>query len=253
MGSTLDFRGPGRNSQAEKSLPRKCQGPAPLSSPPALRHCWGRDAGEPGLWADCCELLLWNSLKKGATWTAKTIFKSQEGSTGHLHRGQRRCKVHISGWPTFFFISLRLITLQYCSGFCHTLTWISHGFTCIPHPNPPSHLPLLLLDCPLPLGVAASSVPVVLYLRQRGAAPESLSNTADVGCVWTGDFLPLPTESSEPSSVFLSVLQVVPPSSAVWRTDLRSWESRAVRRPERMRAWIQSMAKGESGVKTSLT
>ena len=38
----------------------------------------------------------------------------------------------------FIFISWRLITLQYCSGFCHTLTWISHGFTCIPHPNAPS-------------------------------------------------------------------------------------------------------------------
>ena len=39
------------------------------------------------------------------------------------------------------FISWRLITLQYCSGFCHTLTWISHGFTCVPHPDPPSHFP----------------------------------------------------------------------------------------------------------------
>ena len=31
----------------------------------------------------------------------------------------------------FFLIyfSWRLITLQYCSGFCHTLIWISHGFT----------------------------------------------------------------------------------------------------------------------------
>ena len=29
----------------------------------------------------------------------------------------------------FIFISWRLIALQYCSGFCHTLTWISHGFT----------------------------------------------------------------------------------------------------------------------------
>ena len=36
---------------------------------------------------------------------------------------------------SFIFISWRLITLQYCSGFCHTLTWISHGFTCIPHPD----------------------------------------------------------------------------------------------------------------------
>ena len=33
-----------------------------------------------------------------------------------------------------FFISWRLITLQYCSGFCHTLKWISHGFTCVSHP-----------------------------------------------------------------------------------------------------------------------
>ena len=42
----------------------------------------------------------------------------------------------------FIFTSWRLITLQYCSGFGHTLTWISHGFTCVPHPNPPSRLPL---------------------------------------------------------------------------------------------------------------
>ena len=37
----------------------------------------------------------------------------------------------------YLFISWRLITFQYCSGFCHTLTWISHGFTCVPHPDPP--------------------------------------------------------------------------------------------------------------------
>ena len=49
---------------------------------------------------------------------------------------------------SFIFIRWRLITLQYCSGFCHTLTWISHGFTCVPYPEPPSHLPLH----PIPLG-----------------------------------------------------------------------------------------------------
>ena len=41
----------------------------------------------------------------------------------------------------FSFISWRLITLQYCRGFCRTWTWISHGFTCVPHPERPSHLP----------------------------------------------------------------------------------------------------------------
>ena len=49
----------------------------------------------------------------------------------------------------FIFISWRLIALQYCSGFCHTLTWISHGLTCVPHPGPTSHLPLH----PIPLGL----------------------------------------------------------------------------------------------------
>ena len=53
---------------------------------------------------------------------------------------------------SLIFISWRLITSQYCSGFCHTLTRISHGFTCIPHPNPPSHLPLY----PLPLGLPSA-------------------------------------------------------------------------------------------------
>ena len=40
------------------------------------------------------------------------------------------------------------ITLQYCSGLCHTLTWISHGCSCLPHPEPHSHLP----PHPIPLG-----------------------------------------------------------------------------------------------------
>ena len=37
----------------------------------------------------------------------------------------------------FIFISWRLITLQYCSGFCHTLTWISNGLHVFPILNPP--------------------------------------------------------------------------------------------------------------------
>ena len=51
---------------------------------------------------------------------------------------------------SFIFISWRLITSQHCSGFCHTSTWISHGVTCIPHPNPPSHLPLHPISLGLP-------------------------------------------------------------------------------------------------------
>ena len=53
---------------------------------------------------------------------------------------------------SFIFISWRLITLQYYSDFCHTLTWISHGFTCVPHPDPPALLP----PHPIPLGLPSA-------------------------------------------------------------------------------------------------
>ena len=58
---------------------------------------------------------------------------------------------------SFIFISWRLITLQYSSGFCHTLTWISYGFTCVPHPNPPSHLPSHPIPLDLPSAPALST------------------------------------------------------------------------------------------------
>ena len=48
----------------------------------------------------------------------------------------------------FIYFNWRLISLQYCSGFCRTLTWISHGCTCAPHSERPSHLP----PHPIPLG-----------------------------------------------------------------------------------------------------
>ena len=48
----------------------------------------------------------------------------------------------------FIHFNWRLNILQYCSGFSIPLTWISPGCTCVPHPEPPSHL----LAHPIPLG-----------------------------------------------------------------------------------------------------
>ena len=50
---------------------------------------------------------------------------------------------------TRFLINL-FIYFFICSEFCHTLKWNSHGFTCVPHPDPPSHLPLHLFPLGLP-------------------------------------------------------------------------------------------------------
>ena len=78
--------------------------------------------------------------------------------------GSFSLRFHFFFFP-FIFISWRLITLQYCSGFCHTLTWVSHGFTCIPHPDPPSHLPLY----PIPLGLPSAPGPSTCLMHPTWA------------------------------------------------------------------------------------
>ena len=66
---------------------------------------------------------------------------------------------------SFIFISWRLITFQFCSGFCHTLTWISHGVKWIPHPDPPSHLP----PYPIPLGLPSAPGPSTCLMHPTWA------------------------------------------------------------------------------------
>ena len=84
------------------------------------------------------------------------------------------CKAHLFLFFPFIFISWKLITLQYCSVFCHTLTWISHGFTCVPHPNPPSPShPSGSYQCTSPEHLSHASnlgwwyvLPLIVYLFQ---------------------------------------------------------------------------------------
>ena len=66
---------------------------------------------------------------------------------------------------SFIFISWRLITLQYCSGFCYTLTWISHGFTYVPHPDAPSRL----LPHPIPQNRSQAQVGCMRQVLRVGA------------------------------------------------------------------------------------
>ena len=69
----------------------------------------------------------WNSPGQntgvGSLSLLQEIFPTQGLNPGLPHCGQ----------ILFFF---------FCSGFCHTLKWNSHGFTCIPHPDipPPTSL-----------------------------------------------------------------------------------------------------------------
>ena len=53
----------------------------------------------------------------------------------------------------FIYFNRRLITILYW--FCHTSTWIHHGCTHVPHPEPPSHS--------IPLGHPSAPAPSILY------------------------------------------------------------------------------------------
>ena len=95
------------------------------------------------------------------------------------------CHLLFTFFFSFIFISWRLITLQYCSGFCHTLTWISHGFTCVPHPIPPG-LPSAPFGCVgfqiQHAGSRARGLSWALYLRHESSAavvPRLSSPTRD--------------------------------------------------------------------------
>ena len=73
--------------------------------------------------------------------------------------------IRLHSFLFYFIISWRLITLQYYGGFCHTLTRISHDFTCIPHPDAPSHLPLH----PIPLGLPRAPGPSTCLMHPTWA------------------------------------------------------------------------------------
>ena len=59
----------------------------------------------------------------------------------------------------FFFQFCLFIYVTILYWFCHTLTWIRHGCTCVPHPETPSQL----LPHPIPLGHPSALVPSTLY------------------------------------------------------------------------------------------
>ena len=64
----------------------------------------------------------------------------------HIQCVSRLCSYY--SFLKFIYFNWRLITLQYWV----TLTWISHGCTCVPHPEPLSHLP----PHPIPEGLPSA-------------------------------------------------------------------------------------------------
>ena len=77
-----------------------------------------------------------------------------------IHCSQVEPIVQLIFWKEvilFYFFTLFYFTILHW--FCHTSTWIHHGYTRVPHPESPSHLPARTV----PLGRLSAPTPSIQY------------------------------------------------------------------------------------------
>ena len=100
------------------------------------------------------------------------------------------------------YFNWRLITLQYCSGFHHTLTWISHGCTCVPLsqtllPSPSACHPSGLSQCTsFEYPVSCIKLGLVIYLTY---------GNIHVSMLFSQIIPPLPSPTESKNLFFTSV------------------------------------------------
>ena len=98
------------------------------------------------------------------------------------------------GYSFFFFFTLllfyfiwRIITLQYCNGFCHTSTLISHEYTAVS----PTWIPLPTPSHPNPLGCPSALIlGALLHASNLHWSPSlhMVTFMSQCSCVWAGKF-----------------------------------------------------------------
>ena len=109
-------------------------------------------------WSDLAAAALIIFLKKHQFFSAQLSFQL---TSIHDHWKNQSLDYMDHCWQSnvsaFFFFTLLYFTILYW--FCHTLTWIHHGCTCVPKHEPPSHLPPHNIS----LGHPRAPAPSMLY------------------------------------------------------------------------------------------
>ena len=107
----------------------------------------------------------------------------------------------------FFFQKMKFnwrISLQYCDGFCHTPTWISHGCTCVP----PSWTPLPPPSPPNPLGCPrAPALSALLHASNLNWS--SISHMLIHVSVLFSQIIPISPSPTESKSLFFTSVSLL--------------------------------------------
>ena len=109
---------------------------------------------------------LYRSLYSGHVFliSSASVLYSTHDSPSVFYLWLNYFKIKIYLHIIFFFSFSSPFLFFFFGGFCHTLTWISHGFTCVPHPDSPSHLP----PHPIPLGLPSAPAPSTCHASSLG-------------------------------------------------------------------------------------
>ena len=133
------------------------------------QHSWCREASDGVCWWTGCET--WKRRVSSFPplchfQSVLTVFQcNQELGDTYMHIWKLFPNIlKVFGLNIFFFLQI-LFFFLICGGFCHTLKGNSHGFTCVPHPDPLSHLPLH----PLPLGFPSAAGPSACLMHPTWA------------------------------------------------------------------------------------
>ena len=100
-----------------------------------------------------------------------------------------------------FHVVLIYFLFFICGGFCHTLKWNSQGFTCVPHSNAPSHLPLH----PFPLGFPSAPGPSACLMHPTWAGDLFHLDNIHVSMLFSWNIPPSPSPTESKRLFYKSV------------------------------------------------
>ena len=114
----------------------------------------------------------------------------------------------------YLFFNWRIITLQYCDFFCHTSTWVSHRYTCVPFPSwtpfsppsPPTHPSRLSQSIGFGFLASYITLPLAIYFIYGNVYVSMLFS----------QIIPPPSPTVSKSLFFMSVFPLLPCMKDGW-------------------------------------